>query len=255
MKILNSQQIGTGNKNIIILHGFLGMGDNWRGFAKRFDGTKFRFNLVDQRNHGKSFWHESMSYEDMAKDLLLFCNSQKIHNSIVIGHSMGGKTAMKFSLLFPEMVEKLIVVDIAPKVYSPDFKDILDGYNHLNLDSFKSRSEIDNIYKSFVEDNFMRSFLMKNIYRDKEGKFRLRINLKVLEKKITEIGYFDHKNLVFNKPTAFIKGSKSNYILASDQNLIKKNFPKYTLHEVHNAGHWVHYDKPEIFENIVKGLI
>ena len=74
MKILNSQQIGTGNKNIIILHGFLGMGDNWRGFAKRFDGTKFRFNLVDQRNHGKSFWHESMSYDDMAKDLLLFCN-------------------------------------------------------------------------------------------------------------------------------------------------------------------------------------
>lgn len=255
MKILNSQQIGTGNKNIIILHGFLGMGDNWRGFAKRFDGTKLRFNLVDQRNHGKSFWHESMSYEDMAKDLLLFCNSQKIHNSIVIGHSMGGKTAMKFALLFPEMVEKLIVVDIAPKIYFPDFKDILDGYNHLNLDSFKSRSEIDNIYKSFVEDNFMRSFLMKNIYRDKEGKFRLRINLKVLEKKITEIGYFDHKNLVFNKPTAFIKGSKSNYILASDQNLIKKNFPKYTLHEVHNAGHWVHYDNPEIFENIVKDLI
>ena len=255
MKILNSQQIGTGNKNIIILHGFLGMGDNWRGFSKRFDGTKFRFNLVDQRNHGKSFWHESMSYEDMAKDLLLFCNSQKIHNSIVIGHSMGGKTAMKFALLFPEMVEELIVVDIAPKIYFPDFKDILDGYNHLNLDSFKSRSEIDNIYKSFVEDNFMRSFLMKNIYRDKDGKFRLRINLKVLEKKITEIGYFDHKNLVFNKPTAFIKGSKSNYILASDQNLIKKNFPKYTLHEVDNAGHWVHYDKPEIFENIIKSLI
>ena len=255
MKILNSQQIGTGNKNIIILHGFLGMGDNWRGFSKRFDGTKFRFNLVDQRNHGKSFWHESMSYDDMAKDLLLFCNSQKINNSIIIGHSMGGKTAMKFSLLFPEMVEKLIVVDIAPKIYFPDFNDIMDGYSHLNLDSLNSRSEIDNIYKSFVEDKFMRSFLMKNIYRDKDGKFKLRINLKVLEKKITEIGYFDHKNLVFNKPTAFIKGSKSNYILASDQKLIKKNFPKYTLHEVHNAGHWVHYDNPKIFENIVKSLI
>jgi len=255
VKILNSQQIGTGNKNIIILHGFLGMGDNWRGFSKRFDGTKFRFNLVDQRNHGKSFWHENMSYEDMAKDLLLFCNSQKINNSIIIGHSMGGKTAMKFSLLFPEMVEKLIVVDIAPKIYFPDFNDIIEGYSHLNLDSFKSRSEIDNIYKSFVEDKFMRSFLMKNIYRDKDGKFKLRINLKVLKKKITEIGYFDHKNLVFNKPTAFIKGSKSNYILASDQNLIKKNFPKYTLHEVHNAGHWVHYDNPEIFENIVKSLV
>ena len=255
MKILNSQQIGTGNKNIIILHGFLGMGDNWRGFSKRFDGTKFRFNLVDQRNHGKSFWHESMSYEDMAKDLLLFCNSQKINNSIIIGHSMGGKTAMKFSLLFPEMVEKLIVVDIAPKAYFSDFNDIMDGYNHLNLDTYKSRSEIDNIYKTFVEDNFMRSFLMKNIYRDKDGKFRLRINLKVLKKKITEIGYFDHKNMVFNKPTAFIKGSKSNYILASDQDLIKKNFPKYTLHEVHNAGHWVHYDNPEIFEKIVKSLL
>ena len=126
--------------------------------------------------------------EDMAMDLLLFYKSHKIHNSIIIGHSMGGKTAMKFSLLFPEMVEKLIVVDIAPKIYLPDFKDIMDGYKYLNLDSFKNRAEIDKTYKNFVKDNFLRSFLMKNIYRDKDGKFRLRINLKVLEKKITEIG-------------------------------------------------------------------
>ena len=231
------------------------MGDNWRGFAKKLDGVKFKINLVDQRNHGKSFWHEGMSYDDMAKDLLLFCDSKKIDKSIIIGHSMGGKTAMKFSLLFPERVEKLIVVDIAPKTYFPDFKNIIDGYNHLDLDSFKSRSEIDNIYKSFVKDNFLRSFLMKNIYRDKEGNFSLRINLKVLEKKIIEIGSFNHQNLVFDKSTAFIKGSKSDYILASDQNLLKKCFPKYSIHEVQDAGHWVHYDKPEIFEKIVKSLL
>jgi len=255
VKILNSQQIGNGNKNIIILHGFLGMGDNWRGFAKKLDGTKFRLNLVDQRNHGKSFWHEKMSYEDMAKDLLLFCNSQKINKSVIIGHSMGGKTAMKFSLLFPEKVEKLIVVDIAPKKYLPDFKDIMDGYNYLNLDSFKNRSEIDNYFKDYVSDIFLRSFLLKNIYRNKDGKFRLRINLKVLEKKITEIGSFNTENLVFQKPTAFIKGSKSNYIKVNDENLIKKCFPKYSLHEIPKAGHWVHYDNPSMFEKIVKGLI
>ena len=255
MKILNSQQVGNGDKNIIILHGFLGMGDNWRSFAKRLDGVKFKINLVDQRNHGKSFWHEGMSYEDMAKDLLLFCNSQKITKTIIIGHSMGGKTAMKFSLLFPEKVEKLIVVDIAPKMYYPDFKNIIDGYNNLDLDSFRSRSEIDNVYKIFVRDNFLRSFLMKNIYRDKEGKFKLRINLQVLEKKILEIGSFNHENLFFDKSTSFIKGSKSDYILEKDENLIKKCFPKYSLHEVHDAGHWVHYDKPEIFEKIVKSII
>ena len=255
MKILNSQQIGDGSKNVIILHGFLGMGDNWRGFAKKFNSEIFCFHLIDQRNHGKSFWDESMSYDDMARDLLFFYNSQNIHKSILIGHSMGGKTAMKFSLLFPERVEKLIIVDIAPKKYLPDFKNIIDGYNHLDLDSFKSRSEIDNVYKIFVEDNLLRSFLMKNIYRDKEGKFRFRINLKVLEKKIIEIGSFDHKNSFFNKQTAFIKGSKSDYILEEDKNLIKKYFPKYSLHEVNNAGHWVHYDKPEIFEKIVKSII
>ena len=255
MKILNSQQVGNGDKNIIILHGFLGMGDNWRSFAKRLDGVKFKINLVDQRNHGKSFWHEGMSYEDMAKDLLLFCNSQKITKTIIIGHSMGGKTAMKFSLLFPEKVEKLIVVDIAPKIYSPNFKNVMNGYNYLDLDSLRSRSEIDNIYKSFVADDFLRSFLMKNIYRDKEGKFRLRINLKVLEKKITEIGLFDHKNLVFEKPTAFIKGFKSDYILANDENLIKRCFPKYSIHEVSDSGHWVHYDNPSAFEKIVKSLL
>ena len=255
MKILNSQKIGNGNSNIIILHGFLGMGDNWRSFAKKLDGVKFKINLVDQRNHGKSFWHESMSYEDMAEDLFLFCNSQNIDKLILIGHSMGGKTAMKFSLLFPERVEKLIVVDIAPKVYLPDFDHIMEGYNHLNLDSFKNRSEIDNLYKTFVKENFLRSFLMKNIYRDKDRKFRLRINLKVLEKKILEIGSFDHKGLIFDKPTFFIKGSKSEYILDSDQYLMKKIFPKYTLHEIHNAGHWVQYDCPEIFEKIIKSII
>ena len=255
MKILNSQQIGDGDKNVIILHGFLGMGDNWRSFAKKFDLGKFRFHLIDQRNHGKSFWDESMSYEDMAKDLIFFFNSHKIRDSIIIGHSMGGKTAMKFSLLFPERVKKLIVVDIAPKVYFPDFRKIINGYKYLDLDSFKMRSEIDKVYKSFVKDSFLRSFLMKNIYRDKEGKFRLRINLKVLEEKIMEIGLFDHENLSFDKSTAFIKGSKSDYILKVDENLIKKCFPKYSLHEVHNAGHWVHYDKPEMFEKIVKSLI
>ena len=255
MKILNSQQIGNGDKNIIILHGFLGMGDNWKSFAKRLDGVKFKINLVDQRNHGKSFWDDSMSYADMAKDLLLFCNSNKINKPIIIGHSMGGKTAMKFSLLFPERVEKLIVVDIAPKKYFPDFKNIIDGYNHLNLDSYKSRSEIDNVYKFFVEDNFLRSFLMKNIYRDEVGKFKLRINIKVLEKKILEIGSFDHEYLFFDKSATFIKGSKSHYILENDKDLIKKYFPKYFLHEVHGAGHWVHYDKPEIFEKIVKSII
>ena len=255
MKILNSQQIGDGSKNVIILHGFLGMGDNWRGFAKKFNSEIFCFHLIDQRNHGKSFWDESMSYDDMARDLLFFYNSQNIHKSILIGHSMGGKTAMKFSLLFPERVEKLIVVDIAPKKYLPDFKNIIDGYNHLDLDSFNSRFEIDNVYKIFVEDNFLRSFLMKNIYRDKEGKFRFRINLKVLEKKIIEIGSFDHKNSFFNKQTSFIKGSKSDYILEEDKNLIKKYFPKYSIHKVNNAGHWVHYDKPEIFEKIVKSII
>ena len=87
-----------------------------------------------------------------------FAIQKNIDKSIIIGHSMGGKTAMKFSLLFPERVEKLIVVDIAPKTYFPDFKNIIDGYNHLDLDSFKSRSEIDNVYKSFVKDNFLRSF-------------------------------------------------------------------------------------------------
>ena len=255
MKILNSQLIGDGDKNVIILHGFLGMGDNWRGFAKKFDLGKFRFHLIDQRNHGKSFWDDSMSYVDMAKDLLLFFNSHKIYDSIIIGHSMGGKTAMKFSLLFPERVKKLIIVDIAPKVYFPDFRNIINGYKYLDLDSFKMRSEIDKVYKSFVKDSFLRSFLMKNIYRDKEGKFRLRINLKVLEEKIMEIGLFDHENLSFDKSTAFIKGSKSDYILKVDENLIKKCFPKYSLHEVHNAGHWVHYDKPEMFEKIVKSLI
>ena len=178
MKILNSQKIGNGNSNIIILHGFLGMGDNWRGFAKKLDGVKFKINLVDQRNHGKSFWHESMSYEEMAEDLFLFCNSQNIDKLILIGHSMGGKTAMKFSLLFPEMVEKLIVVDIAPKVYLPDFDHIMEGYNHLNLDSFKNRSEIDNLYKtrhvkSLYMDTINKDLYLRSKYDD-TSKFKFR---------------------------------------------------------------------------------
>ena len=133
MKLLSSNIIGNGTKDLIILHGFLGMGDNWKGFAKKITNIGYKVHLLDQRNHGRSFWDKEFNYKILSIDLYNYVSYNNINNPIILGHSMGGKTAMKFAIDFPEKIKKLIVVDIVPKKYKESHIDILKGLSILDF--------------------------------------------------------------------------------------------------------------------------
>ena len=255
MKILNSKIIGDSEEHIIILHGLFGMGENWNSVALNLSNYGFSIHLVDQRNHGKSFWNDKISYKIMSNDLLEYFNYYKIKNAILIGHSMGGKTAMKFALEFPSKVLKLIVVDITPKKYNQSHKEIIDGLLKINLNKVNSRIEFDNQLLKFIPEIGIRQFLMKNLYRFSENKFALRFNIKTISNKINN--YYDEilSDNKYLKETIFIKGELSNYIKLKDLKDIKKFFPIAKIEVVPNSGHWIHSEKKDYFLNLVLNFL
>jgi len=252
--ILHSRKIGEG-KPFIILHGFLGMGGNWKTLGRRFALLGCEVHLVDQRNHGRSFHADEFGYEILAKDLLQYCRHNNISDCILLGHSMGGKTAMEFATRNPEIVSKLIVVDITPKEYPQHHHEILKALSLLDFSEIKSRGEADIVLSEYIKEVGIRLFLLKNLYWKEKEALGLRINLPVLTEKIKTIGVALPKEAVFNKDVLFIGGGKSGYIEPIDEILIKKHFPKAQVEMIQDAGHWVHAEKPEEFYNIAAGFL
>ena len=244
--LLHSNIIGEG-KPLVILHGFLGMGDNWKTLARQFSEEGFQVHLVDQRNHGRSFHHHQFDYEILAEDLKNYCNYYNLQSVFLLGHSMGGKTAMLFAAQFPEMIEKLIVADIAPRYYPPHHDYILNGLAALDFDALKTRKEADEALSQYVADLGTRQFLLKNLYWEEKGRLGLRINLPVLRENVSEIGEALAVNLRFEGDTLFLRGDKSEYIGLSDENLIKMQFPKSKIETISKAGHWLHAENPKEF--------
>jgi len=245
---LHSNIIGEGTP-FIILHGFLGMGDNWKTLAKKYSELGFQVHLVDQRNHGRSSHSDDFSYAYMSNDLLEYCNDHQLTNITLLGHSMGGKTAMDFACKNPSLINKLIIADIGPKYYAPHHQVILDSLAALNFTKITSRSDAEEILKKTISETGIRMFLLKNLYRVTKTTFGLRNNIKVLTEKVDEIGKSLTENLTFDKPTLFLRGDKSDYILDEDIDLINKHFKNATLKTVTNASHWLHAENPtEFFE-------
>ena len=248
---LNYKQLGEeANQPLVILHGLFGSLDNWITLAKNFS-EHFHVYLVDQRNHGKSFHSDEFSYEHMAEDLHGFLIQHSIQNPIILGHSMGGKTAMLFATQHPEMLEKLIVVDIAPKTYPVHHHQIIEGLKSLNLGNIERRSDADKQLAIHIPQDDTRQFLLKNITRSENGGFKWKMNLLAIEKEIETIGYGLSENTVFEKETLFIRGLKSDYIQDKDIDLIQEHFPNSKLESVENAGHWVHAQAPQELFNLV----
>jgi esterase len=200
---------------LVILHGLFGLLDNWTTIAK-YLSEKYKVYLVDQRNHGRSPHSDEFSYQLMADDLKEFIEQHDIKDPIIIGHSMGGKAAMTFAFQNPEMLKKLVVVDIAPKNYPVHHDAILDGLFAIKLNELTSRNEADAILAQYVPEFDTRQFLLKNLYRNEDMSFAWRINLPVLASKIEEIGGSFGGEYTFEKPTLFIRGLKSNYIKEKD---------------------------------------
>ena len=247
---LHSNIIREG-KPFVILHGFLGMGDNWKTLAKQFSGLGFQVHLVDQRNHGRSFHDSEFNYDVLAADLKSYCSQHNLKEIVLLGHSMGGKTAMLFAALYPEIVSKLIVADISPRFYLVHHDAILEGLTSLNFKEITSRKEAETQLSKYVQDVGTRQFLLKNVYRISPDVLGLRINLEVLKAQVSEVGEALPSTLVFQKDTLFLRGDKSEYISAPDEALIKIQFPSATLKTISNAGHWLHAENPvEFFDRV-----
>jgi len=243
---LHANVFGAGQP-LLILHGFLGMGDNWKTLGKKISEHNFQVHLIDQRNHGRSPHSEEFSYDYMVEDLLEYCTTNNLEAIHLLGHSMGGKVAMLAAVKHPELISKLIIADIGPKYYPLHHQDILDGLNALDFEVLKSRGEVDKELSLYVPDMGVRMFLMKNLYWKEKGVLGLRMNLSSLIKNASEIGVALRQGYHYDGTSLFLKGEKSNYILDEDQPRITLQFPNSYVREIPAAGHWLHAENPSQF--------
>ena len=232
---------------LLILHGFLGMGDNWKTLAKAYAEKGFEVHLIDQRNHGRSPHSNEFNYEVLAEDICEYALDASINHFSVIGHSMGGKTAMQLACSYPDLIEKLLIADIAPKYYAPHHQQILNGLTKLYETEITSRQQADELLSTFITEKGIRLFLMKNLYRKDKNNYGLRVNLDVLKLNIEEVGKALTEDKKFNGETLFLKGSQSDYIKDEDKSLIKQHFPNAKIDVIQNAGHWLHAEQREAF--------
>ena len=251
---LFSKIFGDKGQDLIIIHGLFGMSDNWKTLGKQFS-KHYRVHLIDLRNHGRSPHSEEFNYDVMCEDILEYIKNNKIIMPIILGHSLGGKVAMKFAFTHEAKIEKLIVADMAPRRYNTDFhQNLLSTLYRLPLENFEKREEIDKLLASTYEDKGMRLFLLKNLYRNEKKEFAWRFNIEVLLEKVSNIQEADFIKGVCDVPTHFIRGGNSNYITTEDKLIINKHFSDFSIATIEGAGHWLHAEKPECFYDEVMGF-
>jgi len=257
---LNFKEFGTGFP-IIILHGLLGSLDNWQTIAKRLaelPGTPFKTYIIDQRNHSKSPHSDEFSYDLLAADIFDFFKRHSISKAHIIGHSMGGKAAMKFALEHSDMVEKLIVVDIAPTVAEDHHTQIFEALLAADVTNATRREDVEAVLsKRLGDDKTTIQFLMKGLQRDAQDMhLEWKFNLDSLSRHYEEIREGITSAKPFLGPALFVKGAKSDYINASNYSDIMDLFPNNQLVEIAGAGHWVQAEKPtEFMEEACKFLL
>lgn len=250
---LNYKEFGQGDP-IIILHGLFGMLDNWQTIAKKLSEDYWVF-IIDQRNHGKSPHLDGLSYSLMAEDLQKFMEQQWIPKAHIIGHSMGGKTAMQFAFDYPDMVDKLVVVDIAPSANAPGHQLIFDALFSVDLQKLENRGTADDTLAVKIEEFGVRQFLLKNLTRNKEGGYRWKMNLATIFKNYENILAAVTTDQSYDGASLFIKGGASAYIQQREIEVINQLFTDVTIETVEEAGHWVHADAPDILLEKVKNFL
>jgi esterase len=246
------RELGQGQP-VVILHGIFGSSDNWLTQAKLLS-PNYRVLSVDLRNHGHSPHVDEFDYPSMVADIEEFIAHHQLADPVMIGHSMGGKVAMNFAVAHPERLQKLIVVDIAPKPYDLEHYIIMDGLKAVPIDKITSRNEADQALVPYVAESDVRQFLLKNLHRKPEGGFKWKINLPAIEKNLRKIGFDLHYPGRFEKPTLFIRGSRSKYVADEDMKRIREVFPLAELRTL-DTGHWVQAEKPQEFVDAVQGWL
>ena len=251
---LFSRTYGDKGKDLIILHGLFGMSDNWNSLAKRFS-IFFRVHLLDLRNHGRSPHSKEFNYDVLSEDIVEYIKDSNISSSIILGHSLGGKVAMRTAFLYPEYISKIIVADIAPREYNTEYhKNLLIILDKLNIQEFNKRDEVDKALSSYLDKPSIRFFLLKNLYRKGSNSFSWRFNIKTLLEKIDNIKEAVLVKEICSTPAYFIKAGNSNYITQDDELKIKYHFPNSKIKTINNVGHWLHAEDPESFYQEVLGI-
>ncbi|WP_448547748.1 alpha/beta fold hydrolase [Thalassotalea fusca] len=252
MGILHYQQQGQG-EDVVLIHGLFGSLENLNMVAKGL-AQHYLVTSVDVRNHGQSFHQDSMTYSELANDVLETLASLGITKYALLGHSMGGKVAMQMALNEPSPISKLIVADIAPVEYPQHHNQIIEGLQSIDLSIVKSRKDADAQLAKYVEEAGVRQFLLRNLAQE-NGRFYFRCALDFIARNYPQIvvGY-DGDN-TFDKPTLFVKGGNSDYITSAHRSKIMQHFPQSQAKIIQGAGHWLHAEKTTAFNKIVSDFL
>ena len=260
---LFNREYGTGGDTLVIIHGLYGSSDNWVSMARLLAKDHHVF-VVDQRNHGHSPHTNEHSYNAMVADLHHFFLTHNIARANLLGHSMGGKTAMLFALQHPEMVHKLIVADISPRAYSTatnygeitnNHQLIVEALVELDLDNAQSRTELEQQLGNKIPAPTLRHFLLKNIERHHHGHFFWRLNLPVISQSMEEImdGFSElNESISTETTTIFVKGELSPYTREEDLLTMRKRFKGAQMVTIPKAGHWLHAEQPDLFYKTIR---
>lgn len=257
---LNYRITGEGPP-LILLHGLFGSLENLGGITRRLQ-DQWQIHALDQRNHGASPHTDTMDYPAMADDVLAYMDAQGLEKASILGHSMGGKTAMQVALQAPGRVERIIVADIAPVTYKPRHDAVLEGLTSVDLGSIRTRQDADRVLADHVEELGVRQFLLKNLVRvgdDEQGQhpgpYRWRLNLPVIEQCYPRLAQAPEGDGPFEGPVLFIKGADSAYIQEKHRDDIRQRFPAADLRIINGTGHWLHAEKPDSFAALCRRFL
>jgi esterase len=250
---LNYTQIGEGPP-LLIIHGLFGSSRNWRTLSQQF-ASQFTVISIDLRNHGDSPHLDEMNYLVMAQDVINLLDQLQISQTSVIGHSMGGKVAMKLSHLEPDRINLLVVADIGPVTYRHDYDDLIDAVLRMDLASVGNRKQADVNLTDGIPDPRIRMFLLQNLVVNEDG-LKWKLNWKALKENISQIiGFDDISDWHIQTPTLFIYGGQSNYLNTEVRELIPRHFSSASFSCIEDAGHWLHAEQPQIFYNKVNDFL
>ena len=253
---LSFSQIGDEKPPLIIMHGLFGSARNWQGIAKQLS-DRYTVYALDLRNHGSSAHADKMDYPSMVLDVIEFLDTHNISDAVILGHSMGGKVAMELAMTFPDRVNKLVIVDIAPVAYKHNFDDILQALNSVPVESINSRKDADELLSEKIDVVSLRQFLLQNLVPNPLGGYQWRVNLRSIEQNMDNIMGFptESSSVLFNKETLFISGEKSTYLAPRYLRVAEEMFPNASVHSVPNAGHWPHIESPAKFLNYLNTFL
>ena len=250
---LHFQQLGDGEP-LVVLHGLFGSGENWLSVAARL-AESFRVYLLDLRNHGQSPHEAQIDYPLMAADLREFFAAENLRAAMLLGHSMGGKVAMRLALDEPALVTKLVVADVAPRAYARTNDPILSALLALDLTAFQDRRQIEDALAQPIPSLAMRRFLLKNLGRDESGRFFWKMNVRALYANYDRLCQAVSGQAPYEGPALFLRGGKSAFIAPEDETDIRRQFPAATIATIASAGHWIHADAPDEFVRLVLAFL